>query len=82
MPADSTFQISVRKLTGENLSLSITAETTIAMMKSQIEELDGIPTDQQRLIFDGQQLEDDRTAGDYNIQAEALVHLVLRLRGD
>ena len=73
-------QIMVKSITGKTRTIPIQPSTTIKEMKEMIYEKEGININEQRLIFAGKSLEDDRTAADYNINNGSTIHLALRMR--
>jgi len=74
-------QLFVKTLTGKTVSIEVEEGESIEDVKAKIAEKEGIPPEQQRLIFGGQQLQDSKTIDDYDVGDDATLHLVLRLRG-
>merc|ERR1712060_492541 len=77
----AAMNIKVKTLTGKEIEIDIETDDTIARIKERVEEKEGIPPPQQRLIFGGKQMSDDKKASEYNIEGGSVLHLVLALRG-
>lgn len=76
-----TMLIKVKTLTGKEIEIDIEPTDKVERIKERVEEKEGIPPQQQRLIYSGKQMNDEKTAADYKIQGGSVLHLVLALRG-
>lgn len=74
-------QVLVKTPTGKTLTLSVCSRSTVGEVKRNVQDREGIPPDQQSLLFNGRDMEDDRTLGDYNIPHQSTLHLRLKLSG-
>lgn len=74
-------QVFVKTLTGKTISVDVEPDESVESLKAKIQEKEGVPIDQQRIIFDGKQLDSLKSLSDYDIDDDSTLHLVLRLRG-
>jgi hypothetical protein len=73
-------QIFLRAVSGNTLTLEVEPSTLVEQLKRQIQDKEGIPLQQQRVVYAGKQLENNRAVSDYNIEKESTLYLLLRLR--
>ena len=76
-----SFQIFVKSISGQTRTVEVQGSDTVRSIKQKISEKEGISADQQRLIFAGKNLEDDKQIQDYNLGKDSTIHLVLRVQG-
>jgi hypothetical protein len=74
-------QVFVKTLTGKTISVDVEPDESVESLKAKIQQKEGVPADQQRIIFDGKQLDSLKSLSDYDIDDDSTLHLVLRLRG-
>ena len=77
----SEFPLKIRTITGKVIDVMAHHKMTISELKSEIEKIDKVPYDTQRIIFNGKQLEEDKTLDYYNINTKSIVHIYIRIRG-
>ena len=79
--SENGYQLFVKTLTGKTITLNVQPYYKIVYIRELIKLKEGFPMEEQRMVYEGIQIEDNRTLADYNIQKESTIHLVLRLRG-
>eukprot|EP00475_Leptophrys_vorax_P007974 TRINITY_DN15106_c0_g1_i1.p1 TRINITY_DN15106_c0_g1~~TRINITY_DN15106_c0_g1_i1.p1 ORF type:complete len:946 (+),score=278.82 TRINITY_DN15106_c0_g1_i1:56-2893(+) len=78
---EADFGVCLKTLTGKAVNLTVSPNTTVEVFKAMVQDKEGIPPDQQRLVFDRKQMEDSRLLVDYGVTEGSTIHLILRLRG-
>lgn len=78
---EGEFQLFIKSISGKTRTVNVTTNTTVADLKRQIQEKEGINPEEQRMIWAGKNLEDTKTMADYNLVSNSTIHLVLRVRG-